>query len=95
MTQSTDRADAANKHCRAACGGENSTRSIISLVICTLPDSAVPLAHPLCRPPLKLGRTVTVAVQILAILAAFVGAWVGFSLQFCIRKVGIRLDFAS
>src|ERR1700730_16757396 len=32
------------------------------------------LVHPLCRPPLKLGRTVTVAVQILAILAAFVGA---------------------
>jgi hypothetical protein len=30
---------------------------------------------------------VTVAVQILAILAAFVGAWVGFALQFCIRKV--------
>jgi hypothetical protein len=53
------------------------------------------LAHPLCRPPLKLGRTVTVAVQILAILAAFVGAWVGFSLQFCISKVGRRLDFAS
>jgi hypothetical protein len=44
---------------------------------------------------LKLGRTVTVAVQILAILAAFVGAWVGFSLQFCISKVGRRLDFAS
>jgi hypothetical protein len=27
--------------------------------------------------------------------AAFVGAWVGFSLQFCISKVGRRLDFAS
>jgi hypothetical protein len=61
---------------------ENSTRSITSLVICTLPDCAVPRAIPLCRPPLKLGRTVTVAVQILAMVAAFVGAWVGFSLQF-------------
>jgi hypothetical protein len=39
---------------------ENSMRSITSLVICTLPDCAV-LAHPLCRPPLKLGQTVTVA----------------------------------
>src|SRR4030081_3337587 len=74
---------------------ENSTRSITSLVICTLPDCAVPRGSPLqatsetwlngdgCRP--NFGNTRCICGQ----------HGVGFSLQFRIDKLVLRLAFTK